>query len=888
MIKKRLSLFWDPGVFVLQESNIEKKILNQWKNYDTSLIISTNEEYPYGVFFTPNWNLGKINHLWEKIQRSKTMVDWTISSFYIDIDIRDSSFKSMESLFTHILEVIKKDYLPVQYIVESWWWYHLYFFIKEDEREKVWKAFSARFKDIQIQLSTLFDWWDPNAHSLNKLMRLPFTRHWKSWYPLGVTLMKNYKWTFKQVKTVDEISIDEKWCLSADNIAAFMKNTTEVVVAKEKGNIDLGVLKINWLKIRDVIFNLKKYPRQYRGKEYIYFLEWSRLCYSLDWIDYRPNWYRINDNGNYVNNFSMENYSIEDRPRWEVYPFLFHYFNKDRTKLYAFLKEVYSLEFDDNIHLKISASQWDIEFNNEWVIYFKTIQAWDKIQNMQVVLFDTPLSVEWIIKTNYELRWETEQENIYYLIKNIQSDVQFLIDFHPDRKTFNKKYWRNWLMFLWSEMDILDFYMALNKSADQWIIKALDLKYLNWYYDDFYIMWKDIIDWDFNITKAKDMDILIASPDIATNWDKTYISMQDFGKKFQWILSDRVAILSFLWYLILMLWDKFWVDKLKKYKQQIMIPGLFISWKTKSWKTQTITTLKESSNLTYESRKLTIKSTTPQPLKQAACDDFILHLEEYTGMIWEVKEWILRDILNKSKTARWTADWTNVEYIYRSWLILDWEVLPDSESVINRCIVIPMFPQDKMWNLAELESFKSISFLKDFITEIYWHNINVLDHYKQAETILKNKLKIDWRQNSLYSFLLAVNSIFKIFNTQEVVDAIKQNLNMFDSVSTWLDPLGDLFSEVIFNQRVTPTINNLEDTEGFAIYLPLSLSLSNKYKILIMWALKEYSWLVHMEWNNLKIVVDYNDDSDAMKKLSTLLHIYKQYCRLDKFITVKK
>ena len=52
-------------------------------------------------------------------------------------------------------------------------------------------------------------------------------------------------------------------------------------------------------------------------------------------------------------------------------------------------------------------------------------------------------------------------------------------------------------------------------------------------------------------------------------------------------------------------------------------------------------------------RVKSVRSTTPQPLKQAATDPFVLHLEEFTGTsISTEKESIIRDIINQAKSAR--------------------------------------------------------------------------------------------------------------------------------------------------------------------------------------------------------------------------------------------
>jgi hypothetical protein len=86
------------------------------------------------------------------------------------------------------------------------------------------------------------------------------------------------------------------------------------------------------------------------------------------------------------------------------------------------------------------------------------------------------------------------------------------------------------------------------------------------------------------------------------------------------------------------------------------------------------------------------------------------------------------------------ADGNNVFYIFRSSLILDGEHMPRSESVANRCIVIPMFDssKDKIGTEKSLSDMIQISYLKDFISRAYeYKQDDVLAIFKSVETILK-------------------------------------------------------------------------------------------------------------------------------------------------------
>ena len=60
--------------------------------------------------------------------------------------------------------------------------------------------------------------------------------------------------------------------------------------------------------------------------------------------------------------------------------------------------------------------------------------------------------------------------------------------------------------------------------------------------------------------------------------------------------------------------------------------------------------------------------------------------------------------------------------------MLDGERMPSSRSVVNRCVVIPMFESDKQGTEAGMRSIRSMCFLKDLITKAY----AITDEEKEA------------------------------------------------------------------------------------------------------------------------------------------------------------
>ncbi len=66
-----------------------------------------------------------------------------------------------------------------------------------------------------------------------------------------------------------------------------------------------------------------------------------------------------------------------------------------------------------------------------------------------------------------------------------------------------------------------------------------------------------------------------------------------------------------------------------------------------------------------------MNSTTAQPLQQAATDNIMLFLEEFTGVERGSTGVTLRDIVNKNAKNRGNMDGTNTSYNFRSGLFID-------------------------------------------------------------------------------------------------------------------------------------------------------------------------------------------------------------------------
>lgn len=131
---------------------------------------------------------------------------------------------------------------------------------------------------------------------------------------------------------------------------------------------------------------------------------------------------------------------------------------------------------------------------------------------------------------------------------------------------------------------------------------------------------------------------------------REYVTAVEFYDMMCKIFSKRVTTLSLLSYMALFLGHNFW-EPIKRVKQQFMMPGLILSGLTRVGKSTLISILKEGSGISIESKRMAI-SATMQPLRQMATDAFIVHYDEFTGIIPLEKEHMIRDILNKANSAR--------------------------------------------------------------------------------------------------------------------------------------------------------------------------------------------------------------------------------------------
>lgn len=866
-------------------------------------VLDVNNGRPYLAAFTPNWNYGKVNVIGKEVHHEKSDAEAYVAALVIDLDLDKSWFKTKGDYFKYITDEIENSHLKIGFINETGWGYHAYLFIREEDRYNVGKLLQwSNFKNIEEKLAEQFRGWDKSSHSIAKLMRLPYSKYRKN-SPMNTMsgfeckLMKftrDSRWNLVMQNMINPEQINLDWVeqLSLTWVKAMLwsiedeKNYDvkyETQNVKDNSKYNETCEEVNKLSIIEVIEKLANYSREYNWNTYIFKVYWwSHIWFLMNGSNelVRTDWYVINRNGNYVQCFSDILHPIDERPRWQVYPFLHYYFKWERGKLNAFLEKEYWITFSHK-------SDWAIESylsfdTDSWTFDFSSDGVWCATNKGTKRIFPTPFTVKWMFQTRYTLQWETVEPNSYYLV-NVGNNrhTEFKITPVFDRKKFNMMYWWMWLATKASDIELIDLWHWLSVLASEWTIPVYDYKYVNWYYNNLYIIWNTAYNTDGEEVDVEPMNIILDTPIVERYHTSEDVTVKEFWAKFRQLYSDRESMVMFTTFITLLTGHNFRVPELKNYITQVLVPWLFLSWKSQSWKTTAITLCKHWFELSTDSKKFSVKGVTAQPINQASTDARLLHLEERTGRISEDKENIVRNILNKSTASRWLVSWDNVFYNYKSSVIIDWETSPSSESVVNRCIYIPFYKEDRTWNMTLINSFSTLSYLKDFIRKLYQIDKSKIRPTFQSKQKLLMENWLNDREANNYSFILCVNEWFDIYEEEELMKAIRQNMELDKTVAETRLDLSSLFSELLIEKRVWAT-KTYTDEYVTQIFVPLSDEALQQHKVDIMGIIRRYgNDKVRAKWSNLIITYDSRDTSEKNVELYQILNLFSSHIHQD-------
>lgn len=896
LIQKWLSLFSDSATFLLPD--IKGNMSYNWAKAQTPEInLEANNELPLWMFFTPNGNYWKTHNIWEKTNRKSSTAEPFINSFFFDVDIKDSKYTSVDEAFEDVIRIIKETKLPVQFLVKSWWWVHGYMFIEPTDRNKVYIKFRKDFKKITEQIASLFDWWDTSVWTIERLMRLPYTNHWKTWEPIPVTLYSleyDNLWnlTSQEITDPDNIVCNEYQYLSFDQIEAFSQTTIEEIDIKKEQTVSQIIetndfqRKVNTIPIVEVIDRIYKYPRTWQHEQFQFYHNNSRIFFQITDLltgevrEEQTMWYRIWKEKNCVNNFSDKKHTIEERPRGEPYAFLYYYFWKDRDKIKEFIASEFNIIHEDDQGAKpqttIKFPEGEVIFSEDCVILKKiTENPKGTLQTRTTKIFWTPIRVIGVMDSRYALHGETESPTRYYILerKDIPDETKnrIIIEYKASKVMFNRTYGTTGFLFKWDDNQLVDFYEVLNLAATRREIDSYNMQYHNGYTKDYFLLWTSII--DRNLNTLDDVPwVIFKNPPVQTVFkNKHNIPSLEYLERIRSLFSDRVSLLSFFTYSALFLWHNFWLP-IQNIKQQFMMPWMILSGLTRVGKTTLISLLKEWSGISMDAKRLTI-STTPQPMKQMATDAFIAHFDEFTWEVHVDKENMLRDMLNKSISSRWLITGDNLVYTYRASIMIDWERLPQSASLLNRMIPVPMFDEDKKWNSADLEEIRDYCYLKDLLMIAFENDDpeNIIQIYKQAEHLLQ-QIGMTGRDVIMSAYPVAMAMMMKYDDIPYLVQTIYNSYLSLKEISAQNDELSAVLSSAILIMRFQPMKQYFFAEDKYIVTIPTTFEFMNQNQVMLISIQKKYKE-IRLQWP--AIIIEMSETKTP--QLFNTVMSYQQY-----------
>lgn len=749
-----LRSFWNPLVQLLPDVK-DVKSFNGWSKHNSAeVIFNINKDEPYGMFFTPNGNYWSLQKEWEKIHRSKTLPGATplYNALVVDVDLNKAkNCKTKEQLKAYIDYTITSYWIAPTYIVETWWWFHIYWVIRESDRQAIHDTFGAKVFDVSLYMCSLFDWWDENCQAskvINWLVRLPWANHWKTGKP-------------KEVKIVYENLEDQ---LSLGQIEFALKQiqeTTKSATVNKDLTVVMGAetnILINKIPFDQILTKLSKYPRLWNGNVQTYVLEWSDIC-IVDWEGTvnRTDWYKLRREKNCINCFTKNYHPIEERPMGAVFPFLFHYFNKNMALMKNFLSVEFWIDFGDDKKeateiVKQTLSWWDyyVEMTNRRVILHKDHQQWKKIIQVHVDIFRKPFEIigkSWV--KFHANGTETEDEQMVYIIK-VANEYKVLYRL-PTKKRFNEKYsWYLW--YYWDDNDLWLFYEAIDKTE----VPTIHVTSLNWIYSDCVILWWNVLYWENKerfITPSFQFETV----------HKEEISIIKFYNKLCEIYLPEIA-LPILLQTVAMAWMNVWW-------WATVYPAILVTGRTWSGKSSIAEIMKNALWYSPNGRKVALPQITPQPLKVMATDNSILRLDELTAHVNEKVEESIRNIINKDKW--WRGIWAeNAYYNFRSPLFFTGERTFKDESLNNRMVAIVISESHRVkWWFEKINDIKDYSIIKNVYDLYFWYKGN-LKHTRKEWAYKLAKKWISSRNADVWAYMFAINEAFELWFAEELLFAL--------------------------------------------------------------------------------------------------------------------
>jgi len=812
--QKYLSRFWSPIAFFQNTEEETWWPTEEWKelkrkashNFDLHDVMKVNNNFPFLMAYTPNWNYWDVNQIvWRRLSRS-IWKEWKKpyrNAMVADFDKKECEWykwKPLNEYLNYLLETyILKPWTPLpDYIQESVWWFHFIWIIAEAERHLISKFISD--DDVSnaffyIQSTSL--WWEwlskkkgtsdtiswidtrRSRFRTSSLIRMPLSFHRKTWDKIQVKLhqiVKDKTWLVTIHEVVKERDLDVS--LESNEITHdLIKIWASKFLSQTKMNKDFSsmIIKnsafdarifddIDKILLPDVLDKLSDTTMSYAWREY--FLKYDihtkliSMIYRDSWEVYTPSWYAYRPEHNIIYDFNTDK-PWDERPQNTTSKFLYYFFGRNRKLVDEFVSKHYKLKLivwkDEEIWVLRHTSVWDNDILclPTKIVIKKLVATKSWSVNPKIVdLFHQPFMIigKWYTTTNAS-QWESEEQESVFIIKKYWSDEKLLLKCYPTKRLWNMDNISRWLFFYGEDNDLWLFYDSIFKSKD---IEEYDIISINWFYNWYYVFWWNIFPMEahnkiFNVCRTRWFSFDIRRWDVIPI--KEYL---EIGTK---IRDEKMFVPTFL-HAIALAWSNIW-NRIEWFNQ---FPWLLLTGTTWSWKTVLHETL--SMALWYEKRQRTmsISRTSPQPLKQAGIDGSILHLEEHTDPVKPESADILRDILNRSISSKGTPN-KNIIWKFRSAPFVDWETMPESESVANRFVIIPVDQKFWKWTINDILEMQKFSIFEEVLEKRYflWKDVNNL-----SKTFNKwvNFLVDAWvnpRSANVWSPIFMVNELFNIW-----------------------------------------------------------------------------------------------------------------------------
>lgn len=888
MLGEFLKLFGNPLVKALEDVKGIKK--EKWDNFNWSLryeipvLQEVNRLRPYWLFFTPNWNYWDVSIPWQKCE-CKSNNPWHNphrNCLFADIDRNNkknpTGLETNEELRLEILDTIKKHSICPSLVVETPGWWHLYWMIHPDDRELIHHTMWKDMVKIITHITKLFHWWDDSSLSINKVMRIPYSNHWKTKDPLAVKLFFFDKDTFElvpmekehfdkiQYRRTEELEIFLQH-VKNNKVVEHVKMTQQQFYSSEAYNT------ANSIPFPVLLEKLESRPKLYKGKKYVFWISGTTLTVAIDWVsDPTSNWYKRERSSNYVNCFSDQNHPIDERPRGNVMSFLHYYFSKDASVIKSFLKNEFMITVDDapledeEELLVVTKHDYSVIFTSRRVRLKSVAMSKTGQYERLVDIFKLPLKIigKWKTKMTYNAA-ETEDMNDVFLCES--GINKFFLRRHVSKKEFNNK--NQHLFFYWEDNDLWMFYEALIFDDK---IDSVDILSQSWIYEDCVYVWGNVI---YGETEK----FLFPSFEFDMSWKtKEQVTVKDFLDWLTQITADYIAIPAVLQTIVLAGMNIRW--------EKTIYPGMLLTWWTWSGKTVLSFMLKSMVGYTNTSRTYSLWSLSPQPLKQYATDHSILFLEEITSNIQERCEEILRNVLNHNKGWRWTSTWSNVFYDFRAPIFALWERTFKDESINNRFLTIVMSSTQHKGDDGKIAARQDVTCIDD----IYWRYYSCQDKLSDKYEEYADRLKQDWvhpRVADVRAYSYAVNDLFGLgYTYDELFWFMKINLKNigYDMDSTIKigkeHHLKSIIVNWIMSRKVMWTYENHDKYDSYTIMFMEDYYQKNRATLnfMINEFNKEKDRMV-MVWNDLvvRVATTWADKEDFVldKIFNFILKVWK-------------